>query len=92
MDPQTLIRAWKDPDFRASLSPEQRSSLPENPSGKSITELNDSDLENAVGGLYVYTAKFLCCTETFRVCPTTTVLSLRLCPTGPVCLPGPLPL
>ena len=39
MDTQTIVRAWKDPEFRALLSPEQRSTLPENPSGKAITEL-----------------------------------------------------
>jgi mersacidin/lichenicidin family type 2 lantibiotic len=53
MDAQTIIRAWKDPEFRGLLSPEQRSHLPENPSGKPFTELDDSELDDAVGGLVV---------------------------------------
>ena len=50
MNRETIVRAWKDPEFRASLSTEQRAALPECPSGESITELNDADLDNVVGG------------------------------------------
>jgi mersacidin/lichenicidin family type 2 lantibiotic len=50
MKRETIVRAWKDPEFRASLSTEERSSLPECPAGPAFTELNESDLEDAVGG------------------------------------------
>jgi mersacidin/lichenicidin family type 2 lantibiotic len=50
MNPKTIIRAWKDPAFRASLSSEERASLPECPAGTSITELGERDLDGAVGG------------------------------------------
>jgi mersacidin/lichenicidin family type 2 lantibiotic len=89
MDTQTIVRAWKDPEFRALLSPEQRSLLPDNPSGKAITELDDSELDDAVGGLVVQT-RFGYCVESFGLCPTSTVLSRRFCPSGFYCYPVPL--
>ncbi|MFY0528128.1 mersacidin/lichenicidin family type 2 lantibiotic [Archangium gephyra] len=50
MRAETIIRAWKDPAFRASLSPEERAALPELPSGKPVTELGEDELSDAVGG------------------------------------------
>ena len=50
MDTSTIIRAWKDPEYRAHLPPTQRAALPESPSGKPLTELEETDLDNAVGG------------------------------------------
>ncbi|HEX5751867.1 MAG TPA: mersacidin/lichenicidin family type 2 lantibiotic [Archangium sp.] len=50
MDTKTLIRAWKDPGFRASLPPEQRDALPESPCGKSMAELSEEDLQGITGG------------------------------------------
>jgi mersacidin/lichenicidin family type 2 lantibiotic len=50
MRAETIIRAWKDPAFRASLSEEQRSELPEPPSGTPLTELEEGALSDAVGG------------------------------------------
>ncbi|MFE8602530.1 mersacidin/lichenicidin family type 2 lantibiotic [Archangium violaceum] len=48
MNKESIIRAWKDPVFRASLSPEQRAELPEHPAG--VTELDEGSLGQAVGG------------------------------------------
>jgi mersacidin/lichenicidin family type 2 lantibiotic len=45
-----IIKAWKDPAFRARLSPEQRASLPESPSGKPLSELGEEELNDIVGG------------------------------------------
>jgi mersacidin/lichenicidin family type 2 lantibiotic len=45
-----IVRAWKDPAFRASLSPEERAALPESPSGKALTELDESELLEVSGG------------------------------------------
>ncbi len=50
MDTSTIIRAWKDPQYRARLTPAQLAALPESPSGKPLTELEETDLDNAVGG------------------------------------------
>ena len=50
MRTETIIRAWKDPAFRASLTSEERAKLPELPSGKPLTELEEEDLSGAVGG------------------------------------------
>ncbi|MFY0569018.1 mersacidin/lichenicidin family type 2 lantibiotic [Archangium lansingense] len=51
MKKETIVRAWKDPTYRASLTAEQRTALPESPSGKPMTELNESDLGHAIGGV-----------------------------------------
>lgn len=53
MDKQTIIRAWKDPSYRDHLSPEERAALPESPSGRPLTELDESDLAGAVGGVLI---------------------------------------
>ncbi|MBV6622422.1 MAG: mersacidin/lichenicidin family type 2 lantibiotic [Rivularia sp. (in: Bacteria)] len=43
-----VIRAWKDEEYRNSLSEEQLSDLPENPAG--MVELSDADMEALAGG------------------------------------------
>ena len=43
-----IIRAWKDPAYRRSLTPEQRAALPEHPAG--FVELSDDQLVEASGG------------------------------------------
>jgi len=45
-----IIRAWKDEEYRMSLTEEQRSLLPDNPAGLAGMELSDDDLEDIVGG------------------------------------------
>ena len=53
-----IIRAWKDEEYRNSLSEEQRSQLPENPAG--MIELSDEDLGSVVGG-NVAAGSEMCC-------------------------------
>lgn len=48
MSNSDIIRAWKDADYRASLSEEQLGLLPENPAG--AIELSDEDLSSLSGG------------------------------------------
>ncbi len=48
MSEQDIIRAWKDRNYRESLSEEQRSGVPDNPAG--ISELSDADMEVITGG------------------------------------------
>jgi mersacidin/lichenicidin family type 2 lantibiotic len=45
-----VIRAWKDPEFRGSLSEEEQEALPENPAG--AIELTDDELGMVAGGSY----------------------------------------
>ncbi|MCC5661573.1 mersacidin/lichenicidin family type 2 lantibiotic [Nostoc sp. XA010] len=52
-----IVRAWKDEEYRNSLSEEQRAQLPENPAGTG--ELSDTDMENVAGGR-IHTNAFLC--------------------------------
>jgi mersacidin/lichenicidin family type 2 lantibiotic len=50
MNTELIIRAWKDPEFRARLTSEQRASLPECPSGSPLTELGEEALRDITGG------------------------------------------
>lgn len=43
-----VVRAWKDPAYRRSLSAEQLAALPEHPAG--LVDLSDEDLAGANGG------------------------------------------
>jgi mersacidin/lichenicidin family type 2 lantibiotic len=42
-----LIRAWKDEEYRLSLSEAERAQLPQNPAG--ALELSDADLDQVAG-------------------------------------------
>jgi mersacidin/lichenicidin family type 2 lantibiotic len=53
MKKETIIRAWRDPEFRESLTSEERAALPECPAGQSITDLDEGELASAVGGALV---------------------------------------
>ena len=48
MSHENIIRAWKDVGFRNDLNEEQRSRLPDHPSG--IIELADIQLTSVAGG------------------------------------------
>jgi mersacidin/lichenicidin family type 2 lantibiotic len=50
MNNAMIVQAWKNPEYRASLPHEQRAALPENPSGRPLTELDESDLVDVTGG------------------------------------------
>lgn len=41
MKKELIAQAWKDPRYRASLSAEQRASLPDLPAGQPMTELDE---------------------------------------------------
>ena len=43
-----IIRAWKDEEYRQSLSTEQLQQLPENPAG--LIKLSDEDMSSVAGG------------------------------------------
>jgi mersacidin/lichenicidin family type 2 lantibiotic len=52
-----IIRAWKDEEYRLSLTEEQRALLPDNPAG--LLELSEADLESVQGG---FCNSFMGCT------------------------------
>ena len=64
-----VIRSWKDPRYRRSLSAQQLETLPEHPAGPAI--LTDQELK-AAGGLFedeeniVFTTAPECTLFTFR--------------------------
>jgi mersacidin/lichenicidin family type 2 lantibiotic len=53
-----IVRAWKDAEYRASLSPADRALVPENPAG--LVELSDEELEGIAGGGDSYGATACC--------------------------------
>ena len=48
MSKMNIIRAWKDREYRNSLTAAERALLPENPAG--LVELLDADLAEVAGG------------------------------------------
>ncbi len=62
MNKNDVIRAWKDPFYRATLSGEAQASLPQHPAG--ITELSDDQLIVA-GASALLTTAFACTEFTF---------------------------
>jgi len=66
-----IVRAWKDPLYRASLSPDELAQIPDNPAG--AIELSDDHLKVVAGGALQTTART--CTEwtflNWRSCCTT---------------------
>ncbi len=62
MNKNDVIRAWKDPFYRATLSEEAQSSLPQHPAG--ITELSDDQLRTW-GGSDPITTAVTCTNYTF---------------------------
>jgi mersacidin/lichenicidin family type 2 lantibiotic len=42
-----LVRAWRDEEYRNSLTPEERASLPESPAG--VATVDDSALRSVAG-------------------------------------------
>ena len=54
-----FIRAWKDEDYRLSLSGEERAQLPQNPAG--IIDLSESELEVVVGASTEHIQTLGCC-------------------------------
>jgi mersacidin/lichenicidin family type 2 lantibiotic len=52
MSYENVIRAWKDLEYRLSLSEAERAQLPEHPAG--LAELTEKELEPLVGGTGIY--------------------------------------
>ena len=50
MSQVNVVRAWKDEEYRVSLTEAERASLPENPAG--LIELAEAELGQAAGGYW----------------------------------------
>ena len=64
-----VVRAWKDEQYRLSLTEEERSQLPSHPVG--TMDLSDADLMSVFGGLEVDPGggcTCCCCTCTCCTC------------------------
>jgi mersacidin/lichenicidin family type 2 lantibiotic len=67
-----IIRAWKDSNYRNSLSEAERAALPPNPAG--LIELTDAELSGVAGGEVIIpptTPKPRTCDQ-LCVCPVST--------------------
>lgn len=77
MNKHDVIRAWKDPVYRASLSAEERAALPQHPAG--VNELSDDQLRLTSGAVVT----------TAPTCTNYTFINLRECcppaTTAPTC-------
>jgi mersacidin/lichenicidin family type 2 lantibiotic len=70
MKKEDVVRAWKDPAYRASLSAEEREALPGCPAGSPLAELHEEQLLGIVGGMAL-TPRYSCIR---RYCPDEEVL------------------
>lgn len=52
LTPEQIARAWRDPEYRKSLSPKELKELPDSPVGEPNTDalLSEDDLESVAGG------------------------------------------
>ncbi len=53
-----IVRAWKDQEYRNSLSAEEIAQLPEHPAG--MIELEDSALKGVLGGAWCISGNTSC--------------------------------
>ncbi len=74
MSHPNVIRAWKDEEYRASLSEAERAQLPGHPAG--LVELSEDDIDLAAGGTTITWS------ITLPICPTFVMCSnITICPT-----------
>jgi mersacidin/lichenicidin family type 2 lantibiotic len=74
-----IVRAWKDEEYRASLTEAQLAALPENPAG--IVALKTAELEGAAGGnpgVGISSSRIVCQQVRTLVCPNRSHL-VRAC-------------
>jgi mersacidin/lichenicidin family type 2 lantibiotic len=77
MTNENIVRAWKDPAYRNSLSEADRSALPANPAG--AIEISDNDLGNVSGGIFQFTIEFCTYYCNTQICPSHPCLTIAYC-------------
>ena len=65
MTKENIFRAWRDPEYRNSLSETERAALPDHPAG--WIELGTADLNDIAGGRLEVTRIIVMCTP-FHFC------------------------
>ena len=81
MSNKNIIRAWKDPVYRNSLSESERAALPPNPAG--AIEISDADLGRVAGGI-VPGSSINCPTNvTCGLCSLDCYTNVFTCPPAP---------
>ena len=50
MSVEQIVKAWKSPDFRSSLTEEEAATIPDNPAGAVAQELDETELALIAGG------------------------------------------
>jgi mersacidin/lichenicidin family type 2 lantibiotic len=65
MTNENIVRAWRDPQYRNSLSETERATLPAHPAGS--IELEDAELNSVAGGRPELTRIIVLCTP-FNFC------------------------
>lgn len=73
-----LTRAWKDPEYRETLSADDLAALPEHPSG--WMELTDDDLATVSGGAGTVTSSGLFCSFSAECMPGICNFNTWICP------------
>jgi mersacidin/lichenicidin family type 2 lantibiotic len=69
---EKIIRAWKDLEYRLSLSDAERAQLPEHPAG--LVELTEKELSPVVGGNATFLPRFsVLCTVAILCVPKTAI-------------------
>jgi mersacidin/lichenicidin family type 2 lantibiotic len=72
-----IKRAWKDAEYRKTLTPEELASLPPNPAGS--PEISDEDLNNVAGGVDGTTATKTSEGTSLLWCPAPTTPQTNCC-------------
>lgn len=66
MSQKNIIRAWKDEDYRSTLSEAELAALPANPAG--LVEVSDDDLNAMTGGTYTTYCTYWSKTTAPKIC------------------------
>src|ERR1700682_2847178 len=80
MSRTNIVKAWKKPAYRNSLSQAERAALPANPAGG--IEISDADLGKVAGGRInqsqfgVWRTQNLCSLDCTNYCPTVFILCI----------------
>ena len=65
MSIKNIIRAWKDEDYRLSLSEAERALLPEHPAG--LIELSGAEMDGVNGGIGVSVSIHSICSASNKI-------------------------
>jgi mersacidin/lichenicidin family type 2 lantibiotic len=77
MTHEQIVRAWKDEDYRHSMSGEELSALPENPAG--LLELSDLELGHIAGQTITVCITIVTPLLTPSIDPTTYITNRYVC-------------